>query len=202
MRYVRYVGYGVLALFAFLFLHSWGAYNTLVTRDEGVKAAWSEVQSQYKRRLDLIPNLVRTVEEYATHEKGVFVQVTEARAKMAKAVNTDVSALASNPALQQQLLESQAALANSLQRLLAVAEGYPNLKASENFIRLQDELAGTENRVAVARGRAIKASQDYNAFRCRALTSLYNNLWHFPVREYYQAPENAEQPVQVTFGKG
>ena len=121
-----------------------GTYNTLVTMDESVKGAWAQVENQLQRRYDLIPNYVETVKGYAAHEKEVFVKVTEARSKVAGAGSISEKIQANNQ------------LSSALARLLVVVERYPELKANTNFIRLQDELAGTENRIAVERRRLMK----------------------------------------------
>ncbi|MDO8407663.1 MAG: LemA family protein [bacterium] len=186
---------------AFLIMLGVVSYNGLVAQDEGVNSAWSEVQNQLKRRVDLIPNLVNTVRGYAEHERGVFNEVTEARAKISQAVKIDASALANNPLLQKQLLEAQQSLNASLGRLIAVAENYPLLKASENFRALQDELAGTENRVAVARGRAVRATKDYNQSTRTFPTTVVAGAFGFKHKDYYEAPESAQNAPTVTFGK-
>jgi len=135
-------------------------YNQIQTNDEGVNAAWSEVVNQYKRRADLIPNLVATVQGYATHEKEVLTQVTEARASVAGLKATPE--LVNDEAAFAKFQKAQADLGGALARLLVVAENYPQLKADVNFRDLQAQLEGTENRIAVARNRYIKAVQEYN----------------------------------------
>ncbi len=176
------------------------SYNGLVGSDENVSGAWSEVQNQLKRRNDLIPNLVSTVQGYATHESEVFSQVTEARAKVSQAVTIDASKLADNPRLQKQLLEAQQSLNASLGRLIAVAENYPQLKANENFLGLQHELAGTENRIGVARGRAIDATKSYNKGIRMFPTIIVARLGGFTAKEYYEATEAEQQVPEVRFG--
>jgi LemA protein len=134
-------------------------YNQIQTKDEAVKAGWSEVLNQYKRRADLIPNLVNTVKGYASHEERVLTEVTEARAKVGQInVNADDAAsLAQYQAAQGQLTQA-------LGRLMVVTENYPNLKADTSFLNLQTQLEGTENRITVARGRYIQMVQDYNTY--------------------------------------
>jgi LemA protein len=134
-------------------------YNQIQTKDEAVKAGWSEVLNQYKRRADLIPNLVNTVKGYASHEERVLTEVTEARAKVGQInVNADdAQSLA-------QFQQAQGELSSALSRLLVVTENYPNLKADQSFIGLQTQLEGTENRITVARGRYIQLVQDYNTY--------------------------------------
>ena len=147
----------VLALFAMLL--SGCGYNQIQTKDEAVTAGWSEVLNQYKRRADLIPNLVNTVKGYAAHEAQVLTAVTEARAKVSQ-INVNADDAAS-------LAEYQAAqgeLSQALGRLMMVTENYPNLKADASFLNLQTQLEGTENRITVARGRYIQLVQDYNTY--------------------------------------
>lgn len=134
--------------------------NNIPTFDEEVDAAWSEVQNQYKRRADLVPNLIETVKGFAAQEKEVFLEVTEARAKVSQ-MNVSPEML-SDPAAFQQFQQNQAGLGGALSKLLLVAERYPDLKSNENFLQLQNQLEGTENRIAVARGDYIKAVQRYN----------------------------------------
>lgn len=176
-------------------------YNNLVGVDENVNSGWSEVQNQLKRRNDLIPNLVKTVEGYAGHERGIFKEVTEARAKVSQAVSVDVSKLANDPVLQKQLLDAQQNLSNSLGRLIAVAENYPQLKASENFLQLQNELAGTENRITVARGRAINATRDYNKTIRMFPSNVLAGIFGFTAKDYYVAPESEQKVPVVDFGQ-
>jgi len=148
-----------VSLLCLLALLSGCGYNQIQQKDEATKAAWSEVLNQYKRRADLIPNLVNTVKGYAAQERDVLIRVTEARAKVGQIqVNADDA---------QSLAQFQAAqgeLSSALSRLLVVTENYPNLKSDQSFRDLQAQLEGTENRITVARGRYIQAVQDYNAY--------------------------------------
>ena len=137
-------------------------YNSIQSRDEGVKAAWSEVLNQYQRRADLVPNLVNTVKGYAAHEEAVFTQVTNARAKVGQ-TTISVDDL-DDPAKMQQFQAAQGELSSALSRLMVVSENYPQLKADGLFQNLQAQLEGTENRVTVARQRYVTAVQDYNTF--------------------------------------
>lgn len=192
-------GFGVwvvVGIAAVLFIGGWGTYNDLVAKDEAVTSSWSEVKNQLKRRNDLIPNLVAVVKGYAGHEHSVFAEVTSARAKIGQVVNVDVSKLANSPFLQKQLLDAQQGLNASLGRLLAVAENYPQLKADRVFINLQDELSGTENRVAVARNRAIKNTQDFNTSIRGLFTKPIARAGGFTRKEYFDIPES-EQAVPV-----
>ncbi|MBP7748829.1 MAG: LemA family protein [Aliarcobacter sp.] len=135
-------------------------YNNIPKLDEEVSAKWSQVQNQYKRRADLIPNLVATVKGYAEHEKSTFVEVTEARSKVST-MNITADTL-NNPAAMQQFANAQAGLSSALSKLMLVVEKYPDLKANENFMALQSQLEGTENRITVARKDFIEAVKFYN----------------------------------------
>ena len=157
MRTLRWI---VLACAA-LVLSGCG-YNEIQSKDEQVKAAWSEVLNQYQRRADLIPNLVATVQGYAQQEKDVLLGVTQARAR-ATSINLTPEAL-NDPKAMQQFAQAQGQLSSALGRLIAVAENYPQLKSDQNFRDLQAQLEGTENRIATARNRFIKATQDYNVY--------------------------------------
>ena len=162
----------LLALVLTTALLSGCGINNIPTYDEGVKAAWSEVQNQYKRRADLVPNLIETVKGFAAQEKDVLNQVVEARAK---ATQTNMSPeILSNPEAFAAFQENQAALGGALGRLLAVVEAYPDLKSNENFLALQSQLEGTENRIAVARGDYIKSVQQYNT----ELRTIPGRWWH------------------------
>lgn len=145
-------------------------YNAIQSKDEGVKAAWSEVVNQYQRRADLVPNLVNTVKGYAQHEEEVFTKVTEARAQVGK-ITISADDLSDETKLKQ-FQQAQGELSSALSRLMAVSENYPQLKADGLFQNLQAQLEGTENRVTVARNRYIQAVQDYNVF----VRSFPNNL--------------------------
>jgi LemA protein len=149
----------VLAV-AWVLLLSGCGYNTLQSTDEQIKAAWSEVLNQYQRRADLVPNLVETVKAFATQEREVLTQVTEARARVGSIQATPE--LVENPEAFARFQAAQGELTSALSRLLVVAENYPQLKSDANFRDLQAQLEGTENRIAVARNRYIKAVQEYN----------------------------------------
>jgi LemA protein len=158
-------------------------YNRIPTKEEAAKAAWAEVQNQYQRRSDLIPNLVSTVQGYAKQEKDVLTEVTEARAK-ATSIHVDASQL-TDPEKVKQLQDAQNALSGALGRLLAVSENYPELKSNQNFLALQAQLEGTENRIAVARRDYILAVQKYDT-----------ELATIPGRWYHSAFYGSYQPVQ------
>ncbi|MCY7354695.1 MAG: LemA family protein [Lysobacter sp.] len=142
-------------------------YNSIQQKDEAVKAGWSEVLNEYKRRADLIPNLVNTVKGYAQQEKDVLIKVTEARAKVSQ-----INVNADDAASLQQFQQAQGELSGALSRLMVVVENYPNLKSDQSFLALQTQLEGSENRITVARGRYIKTVQDYNTF----IRQFPNNL--------------------------
>lgn len=174
--------------------------NNIPTYDEQVKAAWSQVENQYQRRADLIPNLVNTVKGYASHEREVLVDVTEARAKVGS-IQVDGSML-ENPEKLKQFEQAQRQLGSALQRLMVVAERYPDLKANQNFLALQSQLEGTENRISVARRDYIAAVQQYNT----EIRTFPGRLWHsflysdMEIRETYEATaEDADQAPAVSF---
>ena len=178
----------IVVVVAFIFYSSIkGTYNQLVTLEEGTKAAWAQVENQLQRRMDLIPNYVETVKGYAQQEREVFIQVTEARAKVAGADDTSEQIKANNQ------------LTAALSRLLVVVERYPDLKSNQNFIRLQDELAGTENRIAVERMRYNEAVREYNVYIRRFPTLILANMFGFTRAPLFEAPEEAEKPPKVQF---
>lgn len=164
-----------------------GTYNSLVTMDEGVKAAWAQVENQLQRRYDLIPNLVETVKGYAAHEKEVFLKVTEARAKVGGATTINDKIAANN------------GLSAALSRLLLVVERYPDLKANTNFIRLQDELAGTENRIAVERRRYNETVKVYNIRIRRFPTNLLAGMFGFEKAAFFEVPKERQEAPKVKF---
>lgn len=173
--------------------------NRLPTLDEQVKAAWSEVLNQYQRRADLIPNLVETVKGYANQEQKVLTEVTEARAKATQMVLPPD--ILSNPEAFHQFEENQTALRGALSRLLAVSEKYPDLKSNQNFLALQSQLEGTENRIAVARRDYIMAVQQYNTY-LRTYPGKWIASWMYPdlkVRETFTISQEAQQVPQVKF---
>jgi len=164
-----------------------GTYNALVSLDEGLKAAWAQVENQLQRRMDLIPNYVETVKGYAQHEREVFLKVTEARAKVAGARTVSEKIATNNQ------------LTDALSRLLLIVERYPDLKANQNFIRLQDELAGTENRITVERRRYNEAVRAYNV-RIRSFpTNILAGMFGFERATFFEVPEAAKEPPKVKF---
>ncbi len=174
-------------------------YNTIPTEEEAAKAQWAEVQNQYQRRADLIPNLVATVQGYAKQEKDVLTAVTEARAK-ATAIHVDAAQL-TDPDKVKQMEDAQNALSGALGRLLAVSENYPDLKSNQNFLALQAQLEGTENRIAVARRDYIDAARAYNTSLRTFPTVLWASTFfrsNKPMAEF-TATEEAQTPPKVKF---
>ena len=174
--------------------------NNIPTYDEQVKAAWSQVQNQYQRRADLVPNLVNTVQGFADQEREVLVEVTEARSKVGS-IQMDESIL-DDPQKFQQFEQAQSQLGSALQRLMVVVERYPDLKSNQNFLTLQAQLEGTENRIAVARRDYIQAVQQYNT----EIRTFPGRIWHSVLyseleqRENFEATtENADQAPSVNF---
>lgn len=189
----------VLALTLLVPLLSACGFNTIPTNEERAKAAWSEVLNQYQRRADLIPNLVETVKGYAAQEKDVLTSVVEARAK-ATSVQVSPETL-TDPNAMKVFQENQAQLTGALSRLLAVVENYPDLKSNQNFLALQSQLEGTENRIAVSRRDYIEAVRVYNTALKTMPTMIWAWIW-FTGNEPYQTfniEESAKQTPQVKF---
>jgi LemA protein len=164
-----------------------GTYNRFVSMDEAVKSSWAQVENQLQRRYDLIPNLVETVKGYAKQEKDVLVEVTNARAKVGGAANVPDKITANNE------------LSGALSRLMVVVERYPDLKSNQNFIRLQDELAGTENRIAVERMRYNDAVKAYNVAIRSFPANLLTGMFGFAKATFFEAPAVAKATPQVKF---
>jgi LemA protein len=180
----------VVLLIAFIFFSQYvGVRNTLVTKNEGVKAAWSQVDIVLQRRADLIPNLVETVKGFAKQEQTVFGDIAKARSALLSA-GTPQDKIAANNQLD-----------GALGRLLVLVENYPQLKSNENFMRLQDELAGTENRIAVERRRYNDALQDYNTYVQRFPNNVYAGWAGFKTNDaYFKAAEGSREVPKVNFG--
>lgn len=178
-----------------------GTYNSLVTSQEKIEAAWSEIDNQYKRRFDLIPSLVNTVKGAADFEKSTLEEVTEARASVGRAQLPQ--GLPTDPAQLQEYLQAQQSLGSALGRLMVVVERYPELKANQNFLTLQDQLEGTENRIAVARRDYIEAVRIYNTARRRFPASIIAGMFGFEKQEQLELePEVRETPkVEFDFKK-
>ena len=164
-----------------------GIYNRMVTQNESIAGAWAQVENVLQRRADLIPNLVETVKGFAAQEKGIFTEVADARSRLLGARGPRESA------------EANAGLTSALGRLLAIAEAYPTLKSNENFMRLQDELAGTENRIAAERRRYNEAVRTYNTSLKRFPARFIAGLFGFTAHDYFEAEEGAREVPKVAF---
>jgi LemA protein len=189
----------LLSLAAAALLLSGCGINNIPTYDEEVSAAWSQVLNQYQRRAELVPNLVETVKGYAAHEKEVLTDVVEARAKVSQMQLPDD--ILSNPEAFRQFQANQDALGSALSRLLVTVERYPDLKASQNFLALQSQLEGTENRIAVARRDYIQAVKRYNT-ELRTIPGRWWRDFLYPeseLRENFSVSEDVQQPPSVEF---
>ena len=190
----------VLGLFAiFTVVRSIGTYNELVALDQQVDGQWAQVQSAYQRRADLIPNLVETVKAAAAHERETLTAVTEARARVGQM--TVSSDMLDDPDALARFEAAQGQLSSALSRLMAVSERYPELRANENFLALQSQLEGTENRIAVERMRFNDAARDFNTRRQSFPTVFIANMFgdQFDKKAYFQAAAGAEQAPEVKF---
>ena len=172
-------------------------YNTLQAKDESVTAAWSEVQNQYQRRADLVPNLVNVVKGYAKHEQQVLTDVTQARSNVA-GLKVDKEVL-EDPQLFEKYQQAQSQLTGALSRLIAVSENYPDLKANEQFRDLQVQLEGTENRIAVARNRYITTVQDYNTYVRQFPQAMTAKVIGMHTKQNFSAEAGAEKAPTVSF---
>ena len=186
---------GVIALALFGWVKN--GYNGLVKQQESVETAWAQVENQYQRRADLIPNLVETVKGYAKHEQETFEKVIEARANATK-VTIDPTNM--TPEDLQKYQAAQGDVTNALSKLIAVAEAYPDLKANENFKELQNQLEGTENRIAVERNKFNEVAKEYNTNRRTFPTNILAGLFGFGEKPYFQAQEGADKAPKVDFG--
>ncbi len=180
-------------------IFSWGLniYNNLVTQDEGVRSAWSQVETQYQRRMDLIPNLVSTVQGFAKQELAVFQGVAEARAKVGQLTVT--KEVLEDPQAFARFQQAQDQLSSALSRLLVVSEQYPQIKSNENFMDLQKQLEGTENRITVARTRFNETVQVYNTTIRRFPGSIVAGFTGFKEKAYFAAKAGAEDAPKVQF---
>jgi LemA protein len=188
---------GLAILIIGVVLWGTGIYNSLVGADEGVRSAWGQVEAQYQRRSDLIPNLVETVKGFASQEKQVLLGVTEARAKVGQMTVT--KEVLEDPQAFAKFQAAQDGLSSALSRLLVVSENYPQLKSNENFLALQTQLEGTENRITVARQRYNEVVQDFNTRVRRFPTSLIASFTGFKEKAYFKAKEGSENAPQVKF---
>jgi LemA protein len=172
-------------------------YNQIQQKDEAVTAAWSQVLNVYKRRADLVPNLVATVKGYASHEERVFTEVTQARSKVGS-----INVNADDPASLAQFQQAQGELQSAIGRLLVVSENYPQLKADQNFLQLQAQLEGTENRITVERQRYIQAVQDFNTYIRQFPTNLTAKVFGYKPKPNFSVEDEQQiqQPPTVDFG--
>jgi len=203
MKKSMVMGCGIIAVVLLLIcavfvLYGVFSYNKIIKLDETVKEKWSQVENVYQRRMDLIPNLVETVKGYTSHEKETLLAVTEARAKVGGMVNIGDKAL-NNPKLFQQFQQTQDAMSSALQRLMVVVEKYPDLKASQNYLSLQDQLEGTENRIAVARKRFNEASRNFNTYIKQFPKMYIAKAYGFTEKPYFEADKGAEKVPEVKF---
>jgi LemA protein len=189
---------GGIVVIIFLII-SWGTgkYNSFVGLNESVKSAWSQVENVYQRRADLVPNLVATVKGVANFEKETYTAVTEARAKVGQ-IKLSADQL-SDPAAIQKFQQAQDGLGSALSRLLVVSENYPQLKANENFLQLQSQLEGTENRITVERQKYNQVATEYNTAIKRFPGAIIANFGGFKEKEYFKAAAGSEQAPKVQF---
>lgn len=187
----------VIVIFAII-VYGWfkTTYNTMVAMDEGVKSQWAQVENVYQRRADLIPNLVNTVKGYATHEKETLEGVIEARSK-ATSVNIDANNL--TPQSFAAFQQAQQGLTQALSKLMVVVERYPDLKANENFLELQAQLEGTENRIAVERKKFNEVTQTYNTYIKLFPKNMLSGMFGFQQKPYFKAQAGAEKVPEVKF---
>ncbi len=188
---------GLVAVVLVAVMWGTGVYNNLVREDEGVRGAWGQVETQYQRRMDLIPNLVETVKGFAAQEKGVLLGVTEARAKVSQITVT--KEVLEDPEAFAKFQRAQDGLGAALSRLLMVTENYPQLKSNENFMALMTQLEGSENRISVARQRYNEAVQSFNTRMRTFPTSLIASFTGFREKQYFKASEGADTAPKVNF---
>jgi LemA protein len=196
-------GLGCLAIIVIVVLilafSAWGTYNNLVTLQQEVESKWSQVENTYQRRMDLIPNLVATVKGYAAHESQTLEAVTASRSQVGSMkVTPDIL---NNPAEFQKFQQAQAGLSSALSRLMVVVEKYPDLKANQNFLDLQSQLEGTENRITVERMRFIDAAKVYNTKRQQFPGNIFAKMFGFQEKAYFQSVPGSEKAPTVDFTK-
>ena len=192
---MKKVRIGLLAALVAVLFSSCG-YNKMVTMEEQVSSSWAQVENVYQRRADLIPNLVNTVKGYAAHEQETLEGVIEARSK-ATSVNIDPTKL--TPETMKQFTEAQDGLSSALSRLMVVVERYPDLKANQNFMDLQAQLEGTENRITVERQKFNETTQLYNAYIRKFPQIIYAGWFGFEKKTYFEAQQGAEKAPEVKF---
>jgi LemA protein len=196
-------GLGCLAIIVIIAIiigvSAWGSYNSFVTEQLNVESKWAQVQNVYQRRVDLIPNLVATVKGYAAHESGVLQAVTESRSQAGSIKMTPE--ILNNPAEFQKFQQAQAGLGSALSRLMVVVERYPDLKANQNFLELQSQLEGTENRITIERMRFNEAAQAYNTKIMRFPGNIFARLFGFQKKEFFQSVPGSDKAPTVDFSK-
>ena len=189
---------GIVLLGIFIFMSFSGTYNTLVSSEENVNKKWADVQGAYQRRTDLIPNLVSTVKGYAAFEQETLIKVVEQRANATKpTINVDPAKLDANTLAQFQ--KTQDELGSALSRLLVTVEKYPDLKANQNFLQLQAQLEGTENRITVERMKFNEAAQGYNTYLRKFPNAIFANMLGFQQKAYFKSQPGAEKAPEVKF---
>lgn len=186
----------VVVVIVILFSWGKGTYNNLVSKDEGVKTAWAQVENVYQRRADLIPNLVNTVKGVAEFESKTLTDVIEARAK---ATSVQINPDKLDEASMQQFQAAQDNLSGALARLMVVVEAYPQLKATQNFLELQAQLEGTENRITVERQNFNKSAQEYNTYRRRFPSNIFAGIFGFSEKAYFKAAAGSEKAPEIQF---
>ncbi len=191
------IGIGLIVLLMIVYFYFKGMYNSFVSGSQNVQAQWANVENQYQRRFDLIDNLVETVKGYASHEKETLQAVVEARAKVGQ-VNINPGDI-NNPEKFAKFADAQSGLSSALSRLMVVVEQYPNLKANENFLNLQSQLEGTENRIAVERNRYNEAARIYNTTIKKFPNVIFANMFGFSEFQFFKADAAAAQAPKVKF---
>jgi len=193
-KWITLIVIAVVAIFIYSSIK--GTYNTMVALDENVTSQWAQVENVYQRRADLIPNLVNTVKGYAEHEQETFTQVIEARSK---ATSTNIDASNLTPENIQAFQQAQGSLSSALSKLMVVVERYPDLKANQNFLELQAQLEGTENRITVERQKFNQAAQHFNTYIKQFPKNIYANMFDFEPKAYFKAEESASEAPNVEF---
>ncbi len=186
----------IVGVLVIIFLWGMGGYNNMVSQEEGVTSAWSQVENVYQRRADLIPNLVATVKGYAAHEQETLEGVVNARAK---ATQTTIDPANMTPEAMAQFQAAQGELSTALGKLMVVVERYPDLKANQNFLELQAQLEGTENRITVERQKFNDAAKSFNTLIRKFPKNIIAGMFGFERKEYFEAKEGAEEAPKVEF---
>ncbi|MEE4197004.1 MAG: LemA family protein [Bacteroidales bacterium] len=193
-KWITLIVIAVIAIFIYSSIK--GTYNRMVALDENVTSQWAQVENVYQRRADLIPNLVNTVKGYAEHEQETFTEVIEARSK---ATSTTIDAGNLTPEKIQAFQQAQGNLSSALSKLMVVVERYPDLKANQNFLELQAQLEGTENRITVERQKFNQSAQQFNTYIKQFPKNIYANMFDFEPKAYFKADESASEAPKVEF---